>query len=1144
MRARFGLWARVLLLAAIVVCPTVFLPGGAQAGPPDDARLHIDLRLAEPHADLSHLTALGLEIELALPDLGRVQGWIAASKLPALRAAAGVREVAAPHYALFASGSTISEGDEALGAADARARFGVDGSGVRVAIISDGIRGLAEAQERGDAPQLAEALAFGAGWLERGAEGTAMLELVHDLAPGAQLSFGAVATDTDTIAAVRYFAQRVDVIVDDVGFLYPDDQQSDVSRNTAAALAHPDWPLRAYITAAGNWAQTHWSGRFSAGVDGAALGLPNPGPLHTWRQGAPLNRFRLERGERVVVALHWDEPWGRAEHDFDLYLLDQSGAVVASSERRQAIDALNPQELLVYTNEAADARFGLVVQNWRAAADPLELELFVLHRSGETAASALETATGESSLLAQADAGGGVITVAAIAHDQDGLNRTAQYSSQGPTNNGAAKPDIAAVDGVRISGATEFGARFFGTSAAAPHVAAVAALLLEAQPALLAANGGSAAVERRLLRELLLETAIDIGPEGHDTRSGAGRINAEAALAAARERLITVASAADRGEYTLRDAITRVNAGEADYIAFDNGITPRVITLESPLPPLERDGAVLDGAGWRLDAHSTAAGLVLAGAGITLAGLEIVGAADAGVVVSGNDAQALRLRLAQNGRGLVIGAADAALEQIVAVGNRGPGIVVETDGSGRLTHSRIGIERDGTPNGNGGPGVQLEAGAGRLIVGAEHAPPPDLQNAPPPIAPLALTELEPRAGALHLLRGVLLIDGLPAAPGAALDLWLDRRSAGRIEIGSDARFEAAIAGPGVTIRFSLNGAPLETQLRFQSGASSRLLLRATAAAATSAELTDGNQIAFNAGPTLSQAADAAAPTVRGNRIWSNGGAWIATADEQTAAPRILELEFAQGLAALRGAAPGAASVDLYAASSDAAAQYLAGAPVQNGSFAFERIDVGTADRFWVLAHDAQGGALGVSAGRAAAPAPQIRSLSPRIGGYPGGELLTIVGARFRIDGAPPRVFIGGVEALVRSADSETIIVETPAAAWQGATDLTVLRSDGRAAQLRDAWRYDDLRRVSLQPGWNTVTWQGLPTRITAALTPIARQALRAYAWDAANQRWLGFAPELPATLNTLQRLPTGAILWLLIDAEQPVIWLQPLPPPP
>lgn len=1151
MRKRLGraLWLGGLLIALGAAAGWSMDAVRAEAPPGTvGERVHVEVRFVEgwtDWTDLSELTRLGFEVELALPDLGRAQGWIAAPRLADLRAAAGVREVGTPHYAVYARGSAISEGDEALGAAAARERFGVDGSGVRVAIISDGIRGLAAAQERGDAPQLVEALGFGSGWLERGAEGTAMIELVHDLAPGAALSFGAVATDLDMIAAVRHFAQRVDVIVDDVGFLYPDNQQSDVSRNTAAALANPDWPLRAYITAAGNWAQTHWSGAFARGREGGALGLANPGPLHEWRAGDPINGFRLPSGSRVVVALHWDEPWGRAQNDFDLYLLDQAGAVAAASEQRQAVDTLNPQEVLTYTNEGGDGRFGVVVQNWRGAAAPLELELFVLGSADRDSMETLEIATGASSLLAQADAGGGVITVAAITPGETGLDRTAAYSSQGPTNNGAAKPDIAAIDGVRISGATEFGSRFFGTSAAAPHVAGVAALLLEAQPSLLARDGGTASVERQLLRDLLLETAIDIGAAGRDTRSGAGRIDAVDSILAARGRIALVRSAADQGEGTLRAAIEAVNAGEALYIAFDGlgaeEAAQGVITLESTLPALERDGAVLDGAGWRLDARNAAVGLRVAGAGATLAGIEVVGASDAGVVVSGAEARLVGVRAERNGRGVVIRTSGALLEGVAAAGNRGPGVVAAAGGSGRIVNSWIGLERNGRANGNAGAGVLIEEGAGLLVVGAETAAAAEAGAAP--IAPLGLPALEPRSGGVHLLRGTLLIDGLPAPAGATIGLWLDRRSAGSAVVGADGWFEAAVAGPGKRIRFSVDSAALAEQVNFAPGGSSQMLLRARAMSSAAANSGGGNRIAYNAGAALEMSATAGSGggTLRGNEIWSNGGGWIGGeggADAAAGAPRIAELGFARGAASLRGTAPGAASVDLYGARGEETARYLGSAAVRGGAFRFARIDAGEADRFRVVAHDAQGGALGASASWAFAAAPRISGVSPEAGGYGGGELVTISGSRLSVGGEAPRVFVGGAEASVQSADGETIVVAAPATEWRGAASVAVLRSDGRLATAAEAYRYDELRRVALREGWNTVSWQGPPTRITAALAPIAPETLRAYAWDAAEQRWLAFSPDVPAALNTLRHLPTNAILWLLMAGE--VVWAQPL----
>ena len=1115
----------------------------ADEPPAADERIHVELRIAEGGAglsDLAALRALGFEPELTFPDLGRAQGWIAASQLEALRGSAGVRDVATPNYAVYARGSAVSEGDAALGAEAARERFGIDGAGVRVAVISDGIRGLAAAQERGDAPALVEAVGFGSGWLERGSEGTAMIELVHDLAPGAAISFGAVTTDLDMIAAVRHFAERVDVIVDDVGFLYPDDQQSDVSRNTEAALANPDWPLRAYITAAGNWAQTHWAGQFTRSTALSLPRLPSPGVLHDWSPGNPINRFRLAQGARVLICLHWDEPWGRSVHDYDLYLVNQAGTVMASSTLRQAIDTLNPREVLTYTNERSDGLFGIVVQNWRGAATALKLELFVLGSTDQSSMETLQISTAESSLLAQSDAGGGVITVAAITPSDNGLEETASYSSQGPTNNGAPKPDIAAIDGVRISGATDFGSRFYGTSAAAPHVAAVAALVLQAQPSLLAADGGTPAIERQILHDLLLQTAVDIGPSGRDNLSGAGRVNAEQAIAAARGRVALVTSAADRGAGSLREAIGQVNAGQALYIAFDPPAEGRqpVITLDSPLPPLRRDGARLDGAGWRLDARSAAVGITVAGEGAALTGIEVVGASDAGIAVTGEGARLIDVRAARNGRGLLIDAPAVELERVAAVGNRNAGIVVAAGGSGQITRSWIGVEASGEANGNGSAGILLQEGAGALVIGAAEGLPPTASDAPP-IAPLRIRELEPRSGRVHVLRGVLLIDGLPAEPGTTIELWLDRRSVGTAVVDEAAAFNAAIAGPGSLIRFSVDGAPLAERIAFEPGGVSRPLLRLSTAGGA-AELDLGNQIAYNSGPAVVTATPTASATLRGNLIWSNGAAWIARANAPDEIPRIAGLTFQRNAVSLVGGARGAVSVDLYAGRGEEPPRYLASAPISEWRFRFDQINAGDADRFWVVSHGPNGGALGVSAGWAAAAPPQIQGVLPNVGGYIGGQLVTISGQRFRVDDEAPRVFIGGAEASVRFADNERIVVAAPSTNWRGATDVAVLRSDGRAAATAGIYVYDETRRLPLQDGWNAATWLGPSTRITAAIASIARQAVRVHAWDSEAQRWLGFSPEVPSALNTLRQLRTGDVVWILIDSEQDVVWEQPL----
>src|SRR5262249_22573244 len=82
------------------------------------------------------------------------------------------------------------------------------------------------------------------------------------------------------------------------------------------------------------------------------------------------------------------------------------------------------------------------------------------------------------------------------------------------------KPDLTAADGVSVTGVGGFPTRFYGTSAAAPHAGAIAALLKSANPAL----------TQTQIRAALTSQAIDIEGAGVDRDSGAGIVMAVQAL--------------------------------------------------------------------------------------------------------------------------------------------------------------------------------------------------------------------------------------------------------------------------------------------------------------------------------------------------------------------------------------------------------------------------------------------------------------------------------------------------------------------------------------------------------------------------------------------------------------------------------------
>lgn len=124
----------------------------------------------------------------------------------------------------------------------------------------------------------------------------------------------------------------------------------------------------------------------------------------------------------------------------------------------------------------------------------------------------LEHIVPEGSVPNNSDAGGGVISLGAIDVNQPGHLAVEYFSSQGPTIDGRIKPEIATFDGV-VTTVPGFEA-FFGTSAAAPHAAGVAALLKQLIP-----WAGPDA-----LNYYLQAFAEDLAPPGPDNLSGSGRM--------------------------------------------------------------------------------------------------------------------------------------------------------------------------------------------------------------------------------------------------------------------------------------------------------------------------------------------------------------------------------------------------------------------------------------------------------------------------------------------------------------------------------------------------------------------------------------------------------------------------------------------
>src|SRR5262249_33180429 len=343
----------------------------------------------------------------------------------------------------------------------------------------------------------------------------------------------------------------------------------------AAALNNRANPIRAYFTSVGNGADEHYLGTYQdSGVDGSSIAaVASPGHLHLFQQTQdttdvlglgpqPYNQILLPAGGEVVIFLSWDDPMGGAANNYDLYLVEKSsGTIVASSTDVQR-GAQDPVEFIDYTNTGAGGYYEILVQNVRSAAQPKQLNLFSFEPQCATDGPRLlapprherhnyNTAT--RSVSAQSDAGGppvSVVSVGAICSASaiaasafrsnpsesclDTRNATVEFfSSRGPTLDGRQKPDVSAIDGVSITGAGSFGGTFFGTSAATPHVAAIAALAAQAAPCLLATdrNALDVVAARTALRDLIVGSAVLLSDTGQpDNVSGSGRVDAGAAV--------------------------------------------------------------------------------------------------------------------------------------------------------------------------------------------------------------------------------------------------------------------------------------------------------------------------------------------------------------------------------------------------------------------------------------------------------------------------------------------------------------------------------------------------------------------------------------------------------------------------------------
>jgi hypothetical protein len=410
-----------------------------------------------------------------------------------------VQRIVPPGYAVNWVGAVTTEGDAVLNADQVRA-LGFDGTGVRVGVISDGVDNMATAQGSGDLPATVTIQTHAGS----GDEGTAMLEIVHDLAPGAELGFCGPSTSLEMVTCVNDLANiyGADIIVDDLGFF---DQAFFEDDFIAQAVANVVSNGVFYTSSAGNSAETHYQGDYVDSGDG----------LGSHEISAGNNVFDIPASGIVRVFLQWTNPFdGTASDDYDLCLQGEDALTCEASNFTQ--DGAGGDDW-PWEWRLEDCTGGCSFQVRLVNGNPQTLEVYVLDIAALS--DPADQVTADSIFGHPAVPG----AMGAAAVDHTSPNTIETFSSRGPVTivfpatEIRQKPDLTATDGVAVTGAGGFPSPFYGTSASSPHIAGVAALLMS--------GGRTAAAARDALRQ----TAVDLGPAGRDNTYGYGRIDALAA---------------------------------------------------------------------------------------------------------------------------------------------------------------------------------------------------------------------------------------------------------------------------------------------------------------------------------------------------------------------------------------------------------------------------------------------------------------------------------------------------------------------------------------------------------------------------------------------------------------------------------------
>ncbi len=445
-----------------------------------------------------------------------LQAWIPVSELGQVAEDTAVAYLRLPSYAIEQDIEGLDAQSEGLVALNGQAwqSAGYWGTGVKVAIIDGSFAGY-PALLGSDLPANIIFKNFVDGEndsnLGSSKHGTACAEITADFVPYAQFFLLKISTNLDLEQAVNYaISQGVDVISTSLGWynLTP----GDGSGYFANLVNHARSNGITWVTASGNDRESHWGGAFYDPDNDGFHNFSGNQEINFFGPGIPQTVYLINPGYALRVFVRWDD-WVSVNQDYILYVVRYNGSswdLIASSDRLQSgFPGQTPTEAVYTVTSGTPAAYGFLIGR-KNSNRAVNLEIFAPKLTR------LDKIVMDRSLANLADAAN-ALTVGAV--DVDNPFPLEGYSSQGPTNGpggtqfgGYIKPDFVGYAGVST---VSYGFKdFAGTSAAAPHAAGAAALVLDAYPN----------YSPQDIANYLAARAVDMGGIGKDNVYGYGRL--------------------------------------------------------------------------------------------------------------------------------------------------------------------------------------------------------------------------------------------------------------------------------------------------------------------------------------------------------------------------------------------------------------------------------------------------------------------------------------------------------------------------------------------------------------------------------------------------------------------------------------------